>query len=143
MTTFVRKFGINLLVCLTLFTLHTAPTQAQFKQNVDSLQTHRIPTQFRVFGSVVVVEMDSAYCNRENAWGIWNIQRRLIRLNNSSEVAQELLEQTFWHEFTHCVLEHIEREDLSRNEKFVRLFSRALQQSFATMRFSGDSTVKK
>jgi hypothetical protein len=131
---------IVLLVGLFLF---TASAEAQFRQNVDSLQAHRIPTEFRVFGSLVVVEMDSTYCNQENAWGLWNVQRRLIRLNNSQDVACELLEQTFWHEFTHCVLEHIERDDLSRNEKFVRLFSRGLQQAFATMRFASDSTTKK
>lgn len=99
-------------------------------------QENRIPTQFQVFSRTITVKYDSAYCEKHNAWGTYHHREALIRLNNSDNPDKDGVQSTFYHELTHCILEHIERNDLSRNERFVALFSRVLMQALATRRYS-------
>jgi hypothetical protein len=46
--------------------------------------------------------------------------------------AQEI-ENTFWHEITHCILNDMGEDELNGNEKFVTMFSNLLHQAIKTM----------
>ena len=95
----------------------------------------QVPSSFQVFNSTIQVRYDSLECERKGAWGIYNNRKNHILLNIADHPHQNVIHSTFYHELTHCLLEKIERNDLSRNEKFVSLFSRALYQSLSTMRY--------
>lgn len=97
--------------------------------------THKIPCGFEVYSTHITVTFDSTYCEKLNAWGTYNHRQALIRLNNAHDTHTDRLQETFYHELTHCILENIERRDLSRNERFVSVFSRALRQALASMQY--------
>lgn len=43
--------------------------------------------------------------------------------------------QTFYHEVTHCILDTMGEDELSKNEKFVNAFSSFLNEAMANARF--------
>ncbi len=117
----------GLILILWLFGSSTVHAQ-------DTL-TSKIPCGFEVYSTHITVKYDSAYCEKLNAWGTYNHRQALIRLNNAQDTDKDRLHETFYHELTHCILENIERRDLSRNERFVAVFSRALRQALASMQY--------
>jgi hypothetical protein len=45
------------------------------------------------------------------------------------------LQETFWHELTHAILESMDRTDLNNDENFVEEFSSRLTKAIASARF--------
>jgi hypothetical protein len=45
------------------------------------------------------------------------------------------LQETFWHELTHAILESMDRPDLNNDENFVEEFSSRLSKSIQSARF--------
>lgn len=49
-------------------------------------------------------------------------------------IRKDAHEATFWHEVTHCILDHLGYEDLSKNEQFVDQFGQCLRQLEKTLK---------
>jgi len=55
------------------------------------------------------------------------IPQKLLILVDSKQPKQ-LQEQTFWHEFMHCALDHLGYSELDSNEQFVDQMAQCLYQ---------------
>lgn len=125
-----QKFRNPLPAAILVAALFLAPSLSH-AQDTPS----KIPCGFDIYHTHITVKYDSAYCEKINAWGTYNHRQALIRLNNAQDTHTDRLHETFYHELTHCLLETVERRDLSRNERFVAVFSRALRQALASMQY--------
>lgn len=93
----------------------------------------KIPKTFEILGHRVTVRWDSEIT--EDSHGKWNAGRSVIRLQSpSDDWTRAMAEHTFCHELTHCILDLIGEEKLSKNEKFVDLFGGTLAQVLKTMK---------
>ena len=96
-----------------------------------------IPSSFKLMGKTITVQYDNSLVDRKNSLG--NTWCQEIRLQNPGEqisITREDLEQTFFHELVHSILNSMSEKELSGNEKFVELFSSLLHQALTTQ--SGD-----
>ena len=88
-----------------------------------------IPKQFSLFGEKHKVSVINKVDN-EGSEGEFCPNKNTIKLLKS--LPKERLEQRYYHEIVHCILEHIGESKLSNNEKFVDLFAKALHQIYTT-----------
>lgn len=90
-----------------------------------------IPKSFNIFGQTIKVLYKRALHKSHNAVGYWFPNKNKIDLQQSTkeyQVNKENIEQTFFHEFTHCVFDKIGRNDLSQDETLVDTFGQVLHQ---------------
>ena len=83
-----------------------------------------IPTTFECMGSTVTVSVTADI--EEKSVGRYIPQKLLILVDNKQP--KQLQEQTFWHEFMHCTLDHLGYKDLDENEQFVDQMAQCLYQ---------------
>jgi len=81
-----------------------------------------IPKSFECMGFTVTVEM----ADMEENYGKWYSDKRLIKVAKGH--SKEVREQTFWHEFMHCALDHLGYGELNENEQFVDQMAHCLYQ---------------
>lgn len=96
-----------------------------------------IPKSFKIFGQTIKVQMVKTLVSDEEAVGLWLANENKIKLQKSSEkypIKEENIEQTFYHELTHCILDKIGHNELSSNEEFVERFAQALHQVVKTFK---------
>jgi hypothetical protein len=97
-----------------------------------------IPKRFMLHGQEIKVQEDislgSLQGNRgECRYGYNEI--RLLPRSDADPQPQAKIEQAFFHELYHMILEHAERDDLSKNEEHVNLVAELLHQAFATAEY--------
>jgi Zn-dependent peptidase ImmA (M78 family) len=100
-----------------------------FAAQAQTTATFRIPTQFRIFSSTVKVVVDSAQCE-SGAWATYEHRKREIVISNAGNPTARTLQHSLFHEFSHCLLQHCRRSDLSRNEQLVEMIAIGLEQFF-------------
>ena len=94
-----------------------------------------IPKDFQLLGEKHKVSLLKKV-NKGADWGYWNPENNTIQLEKASLMRnQDQVEQTFIHELTHCILDHLGYEHLSNDEKFVDLFSKAFHQVLKTAKY--------
>ena len=91
-----------------------------------------IPKYFYIFGEKIKVSFLKAIKNKEgDAYGVWLETENKIKLAKTvfkKPLEQDQMEQTYFHELTHVILDSIGEPNLSENEIFVDKFSKALYQ---------------
>lgn len=96
-----------------------------------------IPKSFKIFGQTIKVQLSKTLHKEEQAVGLWLSNENKIKLQVSTKeypVKEENIEQTFYHELVHCILDKTGHNDLSENEEFVERFSQALHQVLKTLK---------
>jgi hypothetical protein len=94
-----------------------------------------IPKSFKIFGDKIDVIFDEEYCNARKLYGEASFTEAKIRLSTTAErdiLSQDRIEDTFYHEKVHIILDAMKEHELSSNEKFVDLFAKLLRQSDIT-----------
>jgi predicted SprT family Zn-dependent metalloprotease len=99
-----------------------------------------IPKSFKLFGQKISVEMRKALFfegDKSNGLCLPNENKILIQDNTKKYPhAQDNIEQTFYHEFTHFMLYKLGYDELSQDEKFVEQIASCLHQLQNTMEYS-------
>jgi len=97
-----------------------------------------IPKQFKLFGSTIEVIFDNKYCNNKNLYGEASYSENKIILSNVDgvdDLSPDRVLDTYYHEKVHLILDSMGEADLSKNEKFVEIFSKLLRQSDITSEY--------
>lgn len=90
-----------------------------------------IPASFKLFNQTIKVKYCRTLIEKEGAFGMWYYTKNLIKLQQSTRknpLTKEQIEQTFIHEATHAMLDHMGYHELSQDEKFVSGFSNLIYQ---------------
>jgi len=94
----------------------------------------KIPNRYELGGQSIIVKMvDKCKAKGVKAHGSWNYRKNIIEVERPIKISKEFSDQIFFHEMTHCILDHIAEDALSNNEDFVNRFSAALFQIIKTM----------
>lgn len=97
-----------------------------------------IPKQFKLFGSTIEVIFDNKYCNNKSLYGEASYSENKIILSNVDgvdDLSPDRILDTYYHEKVHLILDSMGETDLSKNEKFVEIFSKLLRQSDITSEY--------
>lgn len=95
----------------------------------------KIPERFEMFGHTFTVQFDKQLVRRNEAVGEAHYRFKEILLQSDCEgvpMQDSQLEQHFWHEVVHHILNEMGEIELRDNEKFVDVFGSLLQQVLAT-----------
>ena len=98
----------------------------------------KIPTSFQLFGSDWSILWDNKRMQDRESYGTSSYATKEITLSNIQEsdtLAEDKINQTYFHELTHAILDSMHEYDLSNNEKFVNIFSELLYQSIKTAKY--------
>ena len=91
----------------------------------------RLPRKVKVGDKWYSIEVAQAM-KRKAHMGEINYNERRIQLLAKS---YPLMQETFWHELTHAILEDMGEHKLNNNERFVEEFSRRLYRAIRSARF--------
>jgi hypothetical protein len=94
-----------------------------------------IPKRFQLFATVYEVMFDTYRLSKEGSLGECDWQFGKIYLTESLDdklLDESTLLDNFYHEKVHAILRSMGEHKLSRDEKFVEIFSRLLRQSDET-----------
>jgi hypothetical protein len=127
------------------------PDSMQNKRTRGRPRLMKIPQSFQVFGHTVKVllvspeqlhSMDVAENEvpSEYVYGMYHHVDKVIYLD--STMSGDLLETTYLHEKTHCLLEHAGRDDLSEDEGLVDLLSEIEHQISKSLKYNKKSVTK-
>jgi len=83
-----------------------------------------IPTKFECMGSTITTSIEALPDKGDD--GTYHSQEQKISV--STELTPQAQEQTFWHEFMHCALQHLGYAKLDNNEQFVDQMAQCLYQ---------------
>lgn len=99
-----------------------------------------IPKSFKLFGQKITVEMRKAlFYEKEKQNGLCLPQENKILIQENTKKyphAQDNIEQTFYHEFTHFMLYKLGYDELSQDEKFVDQIASCIHQLQNSMEYS-------
>lgn len=98
----------------------------------------KIPKTFKLFATIYQVVFDTERLSKEEILGECDWQFGKIYLAESSNdkpLDESTLADNFYHEKVHAILRSMGEHTLSRNEKFVEIFSRLLRQSDETVEY--------
>lgn len=98
----------------------------------------KIPKKFKLFNTVVDVIFNDSKCNEERAFGISDNVKSEITLCNvyaGKNLSKDVVLDTLYHERTHQILDAMGEYELSKNEKFVDIFSKLQRQADETAIF--------
>lgn len=97
-----------------------------------------IPKSFKLFGTTIDVVFDEARMDDKKAFGTSEYGKSLISLSKRDgldDLSEGKIMDTFYHERTHMILNSMNENELSRNEKFVDVFSKLLRQADETAEY--------
>lgn len=100
--------------------------------------TKKIPKSFKLFGTTINIVWDNKRLNDLGAYGSSDYGSCEITLSDTEGVtplSKDRILDTFYHERTHAILDAMNEQELSKNEKFVDVFSKLLRQSDETEEF--------
>lgn len=92
----------------------------------------KIPKRFNLFSSVINVIIDNKLMNDKDYYGQCDYSKRLITLcetRNLDPLSDGKKAGTFYHEKVHMILDFMEEIELTKNEKFVEVFSSLMRES--------------
>ncbi len=98
----------------------------------------KIPKKYQLFGTTVKVLWDNKRLNDRSEYGLCDYSKNVITLSTTDgaeELSEDRVMDTFYHERTHSILDAMNERDLSRNEKFVDVFSKLLRQADESAEF--------
>ena len=98
----------------------------------------KIPKKFKVFASTINVTYDNTRLSNEGILGDCSYTDSKIAIcsNYKGEPINKCgITDTFYHEKIHIILDSMGEHELSKNEKFVEVFSRLLRQSDETSEY--------
>lgn len=91
----------------------------------------KIPDKIQIAGKEFIIKFDNVYCDHENSYGIINIHRGEIILQNIvngiDERKQDFIEESFIHEIIHAIYSIMGK---TQDEKFICHLSELLYQIF-------------
>jgi Zn-dependent peptidase ImmA (M78 family) len=94
-----------------------------------------IPKSFTIGGHHYKVKIVKKV-NKDGDYGLITRENKTIRLKKPDrEYIWEMMEETFYHELVHAILDETENATLSNNEKFVGRLSKALYQAIKTFKY--------
>jgi hypothetical protein len=88
-----------------------------------------IPKEFELFGEKHKVSKVKKI-DTHGSEGEWDPNKNRIKL--LSTLPQDRMEQRYYHELVHCILDHLQYAELSSDEEFVDIFGKALHQIIKT-----------
>lgn len=98
----------------------------------------KIPVKFELGGKTIHVECEDKMVDRDDCVGQASCRRNKIKLQTNNigiTRPQESIEETFFHELVHWVLEMMCEKELTQNERFVSNFAQYLHQAFKTAEY--------
>ena len=98
----------------------------------------KIPKKFKLFGTTVNVVFDVKKMDQDSLLGMSEHAKSLITLSDTykgNKLSEDVILDTYYHEKIHIILDSMHEHKLSRNEKFVKVFSRLLRQSDETSEY--------
>lgn len=98
----------------------------------------RIPKRFKLFGTTINVIVNDKRMDDINAFGYFEYSKSLITLakkDGVNDVNKDRMIDTFYHERTHAILNSMQENELSKNERFVDVFSKLLRQADETAEY--------
>lgn len=104
----------------------------------------RIPKSFKLFGTTWNVRVDDKHLNTVESYGQENYTTTEIILSTVSgmtELSEDRILDTYYHERTHAILDSMNERELSTNEKFVDVFSKLLRQADETAEYDHLNSV--
>jgi len=90
-----------------------------------------IPKQFKLFNQTIKVELKNKLAYNNNNYGEAKYTSNKIRIQKQNEgvsLKKTMVEQTFYHELIHYILNYMGENELGKNEKFVDIFASLLHQ---------------
>lgn len=97
-----------------------------------------IPISFKLFATKISVVFDDSHLIEKNALGESSFSESKIRLATKTwrnDLPDEVILDSFYHEKVHMILDTMGRDELSKDEEFVEVFSRLLRQADETEEF--------
>jgi len=98
----------------------------------------KIPKKFKVFASTINIVFDNIGLGFDSCLGSCSFTDSKITLCDTYKgdvITKSVILDTFYHEKIHIILDAMGEHELSKNEKFVEVFSRLLRQSDETSEF--------
>ena len=95
----------------------------------------KIPKEFKLFATTVNIDYDNERLSNDGCLGdCTNTHSKITLCDNykGEKLSKDTILDTFYHEKIHIILDAMGEHKLSRNEKFVEIFSRLLRQSDET-----------
>lgn len=83
-----------------------------------------IPKTFECMGMTVTVKVGGL--THSDCHGTYDHAKRVIAIDKTDD--RQGMEATFWHEFVHCIFDHLGYDKLSRDEKKVERIAQCLYQ---------------
>lgn len=96
-----------------------------------------IPKYFYIFGEKVTVSKIKEI-DKGKSYGEFDLLKNKIRLAKTvykHQINEDQVEQAYFHELVHCMLEHLGYDSLSEDEKFVDNMGKALHQILTTSKY--------
>lgn len=98
----------------------------------------RIPKRFKLFATTWNIVWDNKRMNDKSIYGGSNYSKSEITLSTThgvEELSEGKIMDTFYHEKVHAILNSMQEDELSNNERFVDVFAKLLRQSDETAEF--------
>lgn len=98
----------------------------------------QVPTEFQLFGTKVRVVFDNEKMNNMKYYGCFDYSDSTITLSltkGTTQLSIDRIKDTFYHEKVHAILDMMNENNLSENEKFVDVFAKLLRQSDETTKY--------
>lgn len=94
-----------------------------------------IPDKFTIFAQTIDVVIDNEYCHKEKLYGVFLPYENKIILADKYKVKnkwvpykQDIVESTYNHELSHCILYHTGYENIWLDEILVGIMGNIIHQ---------------
>lgn len=90
-----------------------------------------IPKTIKIAGVEYAIEFDNKELDKDGILGQSSVIDSTIKLSSTYRYVERSklsIEQVFWHEVTHAILDTMQEDELNENEKFVNTFAAFLHQ---------------
>jgi hypothetical protein len=97
-----------------------------------------IPISYQLAGTDWKVVWDNTKLNNQGDYGTCSHSESMITLSTTiglKNLSEGKMEQTFYHELVHSILDSIHERELSDNEKFVDNFANMLHQFIKSAKY--------
>ena len=96
-----------------------------------------VPSRFRVFGQLVTVTWRKDLYELHKCSGLWEPQgnRISLQIQEKDGLNDEQMYQIYWHEVVHCILDKMDYEKLSKDERLVDGIAQLLHQVLSTTEY--------
>jgi len=98
----------------------------------------KVPKKYKLFNTTVNIIWDNKRLNDKGVYGLHDYGKSEIVLSTIEGVeklSEDRIIDTFYHERTHSILDAMNEQELSNNERFVDVFSKLLRQSIETSKY--------